>query len=416
MTRMALNTSAEISPIDERIHGSRLSHFIREFFTNSAYFPLANIFLELLNNPKDYSTHPDPYVLILAALLQARFISDRTYMGRSVPLLGNLIGPLVYTVYEMLLGSGSFVESYNHIAYWVFAFAIGFSRQMQLHLPPNIGSLFILVESTLRTSILLAMYIILHFELGEMKSLSQFSSDPTHLFIAVVVPFSGLLLGVALMDAERNESVLRAIASQMKSYAQWVLGKQLLASANADPRSISQQRQERTIVVMEIRGFNPWSEKQEPQQIVAAVNAFYEAAESTWQRFHALRVKLDADEIMLVFGDATTAVAAALEMHEKVGEALGEFGLSAGIAVHTGAVVEGILGSTDYKSYDLLGEAVNTTRGLSDNAGMGEILLSSDTVQRLQRPLPLSRPMGISLEQNHVPVTVYSVILGLPES
>ncbi len=413
---MGVTTTTNKSLFDERIHGSRLSHFIREFFTNSAYFPIANIFLELLNNPRDYSTHPDPYVLILAALLQAKFISDRTYAGRAVPMLGNLIGPLVYTVYELLLGSGSFVESYNHIAYWIFAFAIGFSRQMQVHLPPNIGSLFILVESTLRTSILLAMYIILHLELGDLKSLGDFAKDPTHLFIAVVVPFSGLMLGVALMDAERNESVLRGIADQIKVYSQWVLGKQLIALAESDPHLLSQERQERTIVVVEIRGFNPWSEKQTPEHIVEAVNAYYEAAEPSWQRFHALRAKLDADEILLVFGDATTAVAAALEMHEKIGEVLGEFGLAAGIAVHTGPVIEGFLGSSNFKGYDLLGETITTARALNDNAGMGEILLSSDSVQKLQRPLPLSRPMGITLQQNHVPVTVYSVILNSPDS
>lgn len=413
---MGATTTANKSLFDERVHGSRLSHFIREFFTNSAYFPLANIFLELLSNPKDYSTHPDPYVLILAALLQAKFISDRTYVGRAVPMLGNLIGPLVYTVYEMLLGSGSFVENYNHLAYWIFAFAIGFSRQMQVHLSPAIGSLFILLESTLRTSILLAMYIILHLELGDLNSLSEFANDPTHLFIAVVVPFSGLMLGVALMDAERNESVLRGIAGQIKVYSQWVLGKQLLAQAESDPHLLSHERQERTIVVLEIRGFNPWSEQQTPERIVDAVNAFYEAAEPSWKRFHALRAKLDADEILLVFGDVTTAVAAALEMHEKVGEVLGEFGLSAGIAVHTGPVIEGILGSSDFKGYDLLGKTIATVRGLNDNAGMGEILLSSDTVHKLQRPLPLSRPVSITLQQNQVPVTVYSVILNSPDS
>lgn len=412
---MGTTATEKHSVIDERIHGSRLSHFVREFFTNSAYFPLANIFLELLSSPKTYSITPDPYVLILAALLQARFISNRTYVGRSVPLLGNLIGPLVYTTYELLLGGGSFADSPNHIAYWGFAFAIGFSRQMQVLLPTNIGSIFILVESTLRTSILLVMYLILHYELGELQSLQLFLQDPTHIFIGVVVPFSGVLLGVALMDAERNESVLRGIAAQIKIYSQWVLGKQLLAQAESDPASISQERHERSIVVMEIRGFNPWSEKQSAEQIVTAVNAFYEAAEPTWQRFHALRVKLDADEVMLAFSDATTAVAAALELHEKVGEALGEFGLSVGIGVHTGLVVEGVLGTIDFKGYDLLGESVNVARGISDNAGMGEILLSNDTVQQLQRPLPLSRPMGLSLQQSHVPITVYSVALVSPD-
>jgi len=412
---MGVSTTQHKSAIDERIHGTRLSHFVREFFTNSAYFPLANIFFELLHRPQDYSIQPDPYVLILAALLQARFLSNRTYMGRPLPLLGNLIGPLVYSAFEIIFGEGTFLSSPNHIAYWSFAFAIGVTQQLQLHLPQTIAGLLILVESTLRTSILLVMYIILEFMSGDYASLRDFLQDPTHAFISVVVPFSGLMLGVALMNAERYQTILRATAGQMKDYSQWLLGKELLDMAVSDPRSLSQQWQQRAILFVNIRGFGAWSEKQGAQQVIDAINAYYEAAEPSWIKFHALKVKLTSDEIMLIFGDATTAVAAALELHDTVTAALGEHGLAAGIGVHFGQVAEGLTGTSEYKDYDLLGDNLNLAKYLAEQAGMSEILLSSETVQQLQRPLPLSRPMAITISDKRKPLTVYSVVLVNPE-
>jgi class 3 adenylate cyclase len=137
------------------------------------------------------------------------------------------------------------------------------------------------------------------------------------------------------------------------------------------------------MLFMDIRGFTAWSEGQEPEQVVALMNGYYEAAEPVWRQYHAIKVKFTADEILLVFAAAAEAVAAARVLLAAVAPLLQGHGLSAGLGVHCGPVVEGIMGSSDRKGYDLLGDSVNTAKRLCDNALGGEILLSQAVVDQL---------------------------------
>lgn len=399
-----------MSSIESRIHGTEGGHFVREFFTNSAYFPLANIFLELLiNRPADYIVEPDLYVLLFAATVQAWFISRRAGAFYTWPLLGNLVGPLVYTVFEVLLEGVEFIDGPHHIAYWGFAFAIGLSQQLQLWLPRGFGSAFILVESMVRTSIIFVMYAILEYLKDDYISIAEFMQDPPHIFIAVVVPFIGLITGVANMNAERYLRILRETAGQLQEYSQWLLGKELLARAVRDPRSLSLARHQRAMVFMDIRGFTAWSEGHEPEQVVTTMNAYYEAAEPVWRRHQAIKVKFTADEIMLVFADSTTAIQAAQEMLVAAEQVLQPHALGAGIGVHVGPVVEGLMGASEYKGYDLLGDSVNTAKRLCDSAKAGEILVSEAVVNALEKPVSFDGPRGLAVKGKQLPLRVYAV-------
>jgi class 3 adenylate cyclase len=398
------------SSIEARIHGTRGGYMAREFFTNSAYFPLTNIFLELLvNEPVAYLGEPDLYVLLLAALSQAWFIGHQTFKGRAFPLLGNLLGPLVYTLFEVLLEGSDFLGSPNHLAYWGFAFAIGLNQQLRLLLPGRPGAVFTLLESMVRASIIFVMYAILEYMKDDYASFWEFMQDPPHIFVAVVVPFIGLITGVANVNAERYLRILRETAGQLRQYSQWLLGKELLAQAVSDPRRLSLTRHQRTMVFMDIRGFTAWSEGHEPEQVVATMNAYYEAAEPVWHRYQAIKVKFTADEIMLVFADATAAVEAAREILQAVEPVLQPHALKAGVGIHLGPVVEGLMGASEYKGYDLLGDSVNAAKRLCDNAAGDEILLSEAVVDALKKPFPLNGPRGLEVKGKQLPLTVYAV-------
>ena len=95
-------------------------------FGNSIHFPLVNIVLELLlQGSRDYLLDLDPYLLVAAALLQAWVASGWKHAGRPRPLIGNLIGPIFYTLVEVLHSGSVFFSAPNHLAYWVFALSIG---------------------------------------------------------------------------------------------------------------------------------------------------------------------------------------------------------------------------------------------------------------------------------------------------
>ncbi len=399
--------------IESRLRGTPRGHFFREFFTNSAYFPLANIILELLlRDPGEYLWELDPYFILIAATMQAWLISRWHYLGTPRPFIGNLIGPLFYTLAEVSLEGAVFFDSYHHQAYWYFALAIGVVQQLRLSMPSQLAAPLILLENLLRTSIVLVMYAILEFMMDTYASLDVFLDSETHLFVTVTIPLVGLIIGFAHINAERYLALLKATALQLKEYSEWLLGKELLAQAVDDPSVLSLRRHERTILFMDIRGFTAWSESREPEQVVALMNAYYETALPVWRRHHAIKVKFTADEIMLVFVEPADAFAAATALHEVTDALLQEQGLRAGIGIHSGPVVEGMMGADGFKGYDLLGDSVNTAKRLCDSAGGGEILLSQPVMLHLTGDVPQMQKRQVALKGKATPLEVYSISRG----
>lgn len=368
--------------LDVRLRGSRRGQVLEEFFTSSAHFPLVNIFLELLlKAPADYLLEPDPYALLAGAFVQALFLGSRQYAGRPQPFLGNLIGPALYTGVEFLFEGDGFFAASHHLAYWGFALAVGLTQQLQLAGDTRLRNAFILLESVVRSSIVLAMYIILEVAQDGYGSAAEFLSDSPHLFISVVVPLLGVILGFARVTSAAYLRVLRETAGQLRRYSEWLLGPELLSRAVSDPRVLTLARHDRTVLFTDVRGFTRWSESRAPEQVVEMINTFYEAAEPVWVREAALKVKLTADEIMLVFQTPEQAVRAAVGLRSAMTPVLAPLGLGAGTGIHAGPVVEGLMGARERRAYDLLGDTVNTAKRLCDAARGGQILVS-DAVRR----------------------------------
>lgn len=331
-----------------------------------------------------YVTAPDPYVIITASLVQSYCLGSWQHAGRPRPFLGNLIGPALYTLVEATIEGRGLFASLHHLAYWGFSVAIGAVQTLRLRLPGRPAEILVLLENVVRASILLAMYWIFEALLSPRnRSLSGFLSDRTHLFVAVVIPLLGLIIGFANITATRYLATLRETAAQLRRYSEWLLGRDLLSRAVTDPAALTLQRQVRTVLFMDIRGFTRWSEQQPPEKVVAMLNAYYETAERVWSESSAIKVKLSADEVMAVFPTALAAARVALSIGQEVGVLLKTHGLAAGIGLNTGPLVEGLLGSRDIKGYDVLGDTVNTAKRLCDIAAGGEILLSQPTYAAL---------------------------------
>ena len=370
--------------LEERIQGSRRGRFLQELFGNSIHFPLVNIVLELLvQGPADYSLDLDPYLLLGAALLQAWIVSGWEHAGNPRPLIGNLIGPLFYTLVELLHTGLVFFEAPNHFAYWAFALSIGLLQRARLHFAGSgVQDLLVLAENVVRTSFVLVMYIILERLRGECQGLGPFLSYASHQFLTVVMPFLGLILGLSQLNSKRILDTLRTTAQQLQQYSEWLFGRERLNQAVVDPGQLSLQRRERAIMFLDIRGFTAWSEGRTPEQVVDLINRFYAAAEPHWGE--AICVKLIADEIMLVFAGVQDAIQSARSMCASIGRELSSQDLKAGVGLHYGEVVEGLIGTSSRQGYDLLGENVNTAKRLCDCAEGGEVLISQQALAQLE--------------------------------
>lgn len=394
--------------LEERIQGSRSGSFLQELFGNSIHFPLVNIVLELLlKGPRDYLLEPDPYFLLTAALLQAWIVSGWEHVGRPRPLLGNLIGPGIYTLAELWYSGSVFFNAPHHLAYWGFALSIGFIQAGRRRLSGGPRDLLILLENVVRASFVLVMYIILETLLGECQGEGPFLTYASHQFLAVVMPFLGLILGLSQLNSRRFLEILRSTAQQLRQYSEWLFGRELLNLAVVDPRHLSLKRRERAIMFIDIRGFTAWSEGRTPESVVDLVNCFYAAAEPHWKE--AICIKLIADEIMLVFPGVGAAVQSARSMCASIGQELSRHGLKAGVGLHYGSVVEGLIGTSSHQGYDLLGESVNTAKRLCDHAAGAEVLISEQALSQLQPTPRVRNPRELVGKSGSAPITAYSL-------
>ena len=397
------------SALGARISGSFRNRYEQELFRNSGQFPIANLLLELLLEGPAVFLAPDVYTLIGAMLLQAWVLTRWENTAAPRRFLGNLVGPAAYTAIEAAFEGSRFFAMPNHIAYWGFAGAVGALQAARSNAGSGaVAAVLVVLENVVRAAILFVMYAI--FELlstGAQFSAGVFFADRSHVFIALATLILGLSVGLAALSEHGYLALLRETSTQLQRYSEWLLGKDLLERVIANPQALTMVRRERAILFMDIRSFTAWAERCAPEKVVQALNAYYAAAEPVLRRHGAIKLKFSADEILGVFADARQAVACARELRTSAGEALSPSGLTAGIGVHSGPVVEGLLGSAGMMGYDVIGDTVNTAKRIEGAAGGGEVLVSDAVRAALDPATVLGARRELLAKGKEAPLAVY---------
>lgn len=403
---------ALVSALESRISGSFRNRYEQELFRNSGQFPIANLLLELLLEGPAIFLAPDVYTLIGATLFQAWMLTRWENTPAPRRFLGNLIGPAVYTAIEACFEGWQFFATPNHIAYWIFAAVIGALQAARSRAGPSAAAgMLVVLENVVRAAILFVMYAI--FELlvdGTRFSAAVFFADRAHLFIGLATLILGISVGLAALSEYGFLALLRETSTQLQRYSEWLLGKDLLERVIANPEALTMVRRERAILFMDIRGFTAWSERCPPETVVQALNGYYQAAEPVVWRHGAIKLKFSADEILAVFAEPSHAAACALELRIQAQQALSQWGLGAGIGVHSGPVVEGLLGSAGIKGYDVIGDTVNTAKRIEGAAGGGEVLVSESVRAALDPTAALGERRELVLKGKEAPLAVYPLL------
>lgn len=359
---------------------SYAARLAQSFFTHSAHAPLAILILELLLAPAGYLGKPDPYILLLAALSQAAWLARGQAPTAVWIILGNLVGPAVYALAEGLLEGMTFFSQAQHLAYLVIGFAFaavqGAKRAM-----PALSEPLLLIENIVRAAIPLLLYAVFEVRLG--RAWGAFFGDLAHLYLTIIVLLLGVLLGFADISLRRTQETLRNLASQLHRLSSWGFGAHVVTNALTDAGRLAPQRQERAMLFMDIRDFTRWSDPQPPEAVVDMLDAYYARAEHCLLPHQPIKIKFAADEVMAVFVDRRAALAAARALQAAIVATLAPYGLTVGIGLHAGPVVEGLLGSKSTKAFDVIGDAVNTAARLCAAAGPGELLVSEDLLRGL---------------------------------
>jgi len=164
--------------------------------------------------------------------------------------------------------------------------------------------------------------------------------------------------------------------------------------------SIHGERQEVSIMFVDIIGFTNMAEKMEPELLVEVLNGYFESMSLAISNHRGYVSKFIGDGLMALFGTpyanrwhALDAVWAALAMRsalEDYNESLKSKKLPAlkiGIGIHCGQVVAGVIGNQQLMEFTVIGDVVNTASRVESQTRKYnvDILISLEVRQQLDK-------------------------------
>jgi adenylate cyclase len=250
--------------------------------------------------------------------------------------------------------------------------------------------------------------------------------------ICAVVAALGYTCWYARAEAKhlrrRLESATTSLEQLQLSFARFA-PQQVVERIIASGVSKSAEKKTVTVLVADIVGFTPLSERMEPALLVQILNGYFARMSRAIAEHRGHVSKFIGDGILALFGalepnpwqgdDAVRAALAMREALEVYNEELalaGQPALRVGIGLHRGVAVAGVIGSDELVEFTVIGSTVNlasrvehlTRRHATDiliTAAVREVLDARFALQEL----PAAAVAGIS-----EPVVTYAVEGVLP--
>lgn len=154
------------------------------------------------------------------------------------------------------------------------------------------------------------------------------------------------------------------------------------------PQNMGGQMKHVTVVLTDLRGFTSLSEMLGPADSVSLLNNIFEKLVKIVFQYKGTLDKFTGDGMLLVFGvpdsspdDALRAIQASQEMVREIHSlSTTEYKLDIGVAVHTGDVIFGNIGSSQRMELTVIGDTVNTVSRMEPlNKEFGTNIIISET-------------------------------------
>ena len=180
-----------------------------------------------------------------------------------------------------------------------------------------------------------------------------------------------------------------------------------------------------SILMADLRGFTTFCERVAPRRMSRVLNEYLTAMVEVILRQKGRVQDFIGDGILGVFGapgqdpdHAWHAAVSALEMQVAIRqladrwERAGETSFTLGVAVHTGEVFAGAVGSPKQRKYAVVGDPVNTVARLEElNRNLGtEIVMSGDALALVRNRVDVHPRGSFSLRARSHPVEVFELL------
>jgi len=223
---------------------------------------------------------------------------------------------------------------------------------------------------------------------------------------------------IANLEAQRavlGDSVIESALAPLRQQ----LADLRLTVLQSPASALEGERKLVTVMFADISGFTAFSERNDPEQVRALVNACFTWLVPIIEKYGGVVEKFIGDEIMAMFGapiahenDAERALRASLEMMDALVEFNQKHLTSLGMhfGINTGIVVAGGLGSDGRQQYGVMGDTVNVAARLEDASETGQILVGPNTYRLTTLQFEFEALPPIRVKGKIEPVPVYHLL------
>ncbi len=278
--------------------------------------------------------------------------------------------------------------------------------------------------NSLRYGIMIIGYnMILGMGLSSLLSLSTGHTVNETVYFCIFIALSGFMtmwishtFTHQYVDLQKRERLMRFFS------------RDVIESVDAGLININLGGVEREVTVMmaDIRGFTELSEHESPARVVSLLNEYHSIMTDIIHSHGGIVDKFIGDAIMALFGvpvlhedETAKAVQCAVAMIRQLPDLnmkLRDTGyppIRIGIALHTGTVIAGNIGSETRMDYTVIGDAVNVASRIEglNKKYKTTILISDSTNDRIQGKLETVFVDETIVRGRTAPVKLYTVVV-----
>jgi adenylate cyclase len=248
-----------------------------------------------------------------------------------------------------------------------------------------------------------------------------------NLYVSALRDMQNTHIGMALVIDDRTEQKRsEAQAKQIRRIFERYVHPNVVQQLIKDPMALNLggETKEISVVFADIRGYTRLSESMAPEKMMNLLNSYLEImVEEIWHEEGTLTAFM-GDALMAIFnapllqeGHAMRAVRAAWNMRQAVQKYQQEhpqgIPIAFGFGVNTGLGVVGNLGSKGrMQNYTAIGDAVNVSARLQQNAVDNNILLNHSTFVQVRQQVLASKVPPLQVKNKSAPLDVWT-LLGL---
>ena len=199
--------------------------------------------------------------------------------------------------------------------------------------------------------------------------------------------------GVAMVLDDLTEQ--REREAQLAQVRRYLPPALVLNLRSEDLAALGGTEREITMLSADVRGFTSFSENLEPERLMMIINQYLSVASDAITTYEGVVEKYVGDAVIGLFNTqlnpqtdhALRTVQAALKMRQDVlalhSVLPDDQRLQFGIGIHTGFAVLGNVGSPERREFTAIGDAIDLSKLLQENAHRGEIHLSEATYKQV---------------------------------